>query len=191
MAIKTDVLVIGAGIAGCSIARELSKYELDVTIVEKEVDVGWGQTKASYAICHPGARWAPGTLAQELIAESNSIIDQLIRDLDIDFRRLGELILAFNDQDLESLKAIKEQGEYIHVQDLEILDRDEILRLEPNINPDAVAALYMPTAGIFNPFELVSALYENARDNGVSMLPTELFRVAENGRHVNVVEGRK
>lgn len=178
MAIKTDVLVIGAGIAGCSIARELSKYELDVTLVEKEVDVGWGQTKASYAICHPGARWAPGTLAQEMIAESNSIIDQLIRDLDIDFRRLGELILAFNDQDLESLKAIKEQGEYIHVQDLEILDRNEILRLEPNINPDAVAALYMPTAGIFNPFELVSALYENAQDNGVSMLMgTEVMRI--------------
>lgn len=170
MAIKTDVLIIGAGIAGCSIARELSKYELDVTLVEKEVDVGWGQTKASYAICHPGARWAPGTLAQEMIAESNSIIDQLIDDLDIDFRRLGELILAFNDEELECLKAIKKQGEYIHLEDLEILDKNEILRLEPNINPGVVAALYMPIAGIFDPFELVHAFYENARENGVSML---------------------
>ena len=61
---STDVLIIGGGIAGTSIARELSRYELDVTLVEKEADVGWGQTKASYAICHPGARWAQGTLAQ-------------------------------------------------------------------------------------------------------------------------------
>jgi glycerol-3-phosphate dehydrogenase len=170
LAIKTDVLIIGAGIAGSSIARELSKYELDVTLVEKEVDVGWGQTKASYAICHPGARWAPGTLAQEMIAESNSIIDQLIDDLDVDFRRLGELILAFNDEELECLKAIKEQGEHIHIEGLEIIDKNEIQRLEPNINPDAMAALHMPTAGIFNPFELVHAFYENALENGVSML---------------------
>jgi glycerol-3-phosphate dehydrogenase len=167
---KTDVLIIGAGIAGCSIARELSKYELEVTLVEKEVDVGWGQTKASYAICHPGARWAPGTLAQELIAESNSIIDQLTDDLDVYFRRLGELILAFSDEELECLKAIEKQGKHIHIDGLEIIDKNEIQRLEPNVNPAAVAALYMPTAGIFDPFELVHAFYENARENGVSML---------------------
>ena len=148
MAIKTDVLIIGAGIAGCSIARELSKYELEVTLVEKEVDVGWGQTKASYAICHPGARWAPGTLAQELIAESNSRIDQLIDDLDVDFRRLGELILAFNDEELKCLKTIKKQGEHIQIEGLKIIDKNEIQRLEPNVNPAAMAALYMPTAGI-------------------------------------------
>ena len=180
MPLKTDVLIIGGGIAGTAIARELSRYELHVTLVEKEVDVGWGQTKASYAICHPGARWAPGTLAQEMIAESNSIIDQLMHDLDIDFMRLGELILAFNDQELECLRAIKQQGEYIHVEDLEILDKNEILRLEPNVNPDALGALHMPTAGIFNPFELVSAFYENARDNGVNMLMgTEVMRITE------------
>jgi glycerol-3-phosphate dehydrogenase len=180
LATKTDALIIGAGIAGCSIARELSKYELDVTLVEKEVDVGWGQTKASYAICHPGARWAPGTLAQEMIAESNSIIDQLIDDLDVDFRRLGELILAFNDEELECLRAIKKQGEHIHIEGLEIIDKNKLQRLEPNINPAAMAALYMPTAGIFDPFELVHAFYENARENGVSMLMgTEVTAVVQ------------
>lgn len=170
MSSKADVLIIGGGIAGTAIARELSKYELDVTLVEKEVDVGWGQTKASYAICHPGARWAPGTLAQEMIAESNQVIDPLIDDLNVDFRRVGELILAFNDDELECLKAIKKQGEHIYIERLELVDKNEIQRLEPNANPAAVAALYMPTAGIFNPFELVYAFYENARDNGVNML---------------------
>jgi glycerol-3-phosphate dehydrogenase len=180
LAIKTDVLIIGAGIAGCSIARELSKYELEVTLVEKEVDVGWGQSKASYAICHPGARWAPGTLAQELIAESNSRIDQLIDDLDVDFRRLGELILAFNDEELKCLKTIKKQGEHIQIEGLEIIDKNEIQRLEPNVTPAAMAALYMPTAGIFNPFELVHAFNENARENGVSMLMgTEVTAVVQ------------
>ena len=183
MSLKTDVLIIGAGIAGTAIARELSKYELDVTLVEKEVDVGWGQTKASYAICHPGARWAPGTLAQEMIAASNQVIDRLTDDLDVDFRRLGELVLAFNEEELECLKAIKKQGKYIHIERLEIVDKTELQRLEPNVNPAAMAALYMPMAGIFNPFELVQAFYENARENGVNILlgteVTEIVREKE------------
>jgi glycerol-3-phosphate dehydrogenase len=181
---KTDVLIIGGGIAGTAIARELSKYEINVTLVEKEVDVGWGQTKASYAICHPGARWAPGTLAQAMIAESNQAIDQLMKDLDVDFRRLGELILTFNGKELEYLKAIKKQGEHIRIEGLEIIDKNEIQRLEPNANPAAIGALYMPTAGIFNPFELVQAFYENARENGVDMLMgtkvTNIVREKEN-----------
>ena len=92
---KTGVLIIGGGICGTSIARELSKYDVDVTLVEKEADVGWGQTKASYGIRHPGARWTPGTLVQQMIAEGNQMIDQLIKDLDIEFRRLGELVLSW------------------------------------------------------------------------------------------------
>ncbi len=76
MSRNTDVLIIGGGIAGTSIARELSRYELDVMLIEKEADVGWGQTKASYAICHPGARWAQGTLAQRMMAESHRVWDQ-------------------------------------------------------------------------------------------------------------------
>jgi len=101
MSKKTAVLIIGGGISGLSIARELSKYDVSATLVEREADVGWGQTKASYAIRHPGARWAPGTLAQQMIAESNQIMDQLIEDLDIEFRRLGELVLAFTQEELE------------------------------------------------------------------------------------------
>lgn len=170
MSKKTDVLIIGGGVGGTSIARELSKYAVDVTLVERESDVGWGQTKASWAICHPGARWAPGTLAQKLIAESYHIRDQLIDELDLKFRRLGELILAFNEEDLECLKIMKKQGEHIRVEGLEIIGKTEIKRLESNASSSAIAALYMPTAGLYNPHELVFAFYENARDNGVDML---------------------
>ena len=187
MSKKTDVLIIGGGISGLSIARELSKYDVGVTLVEREADVGWGQTKASYAIRHPGARWAPGTLAQQMIAESNQIMDQLIEDLDIEFRTLGELVLAFTQEELETLKTIKKQGEHIKVEGLEIIGKSEIKRLEPNVNPTAMAALYMPTAGVFNPFELVAAFYENARENGVDIrLNTEVTRIIPEKGKFNV-----
>ena len=166
----TDVLIIGGGITGLSVARELSRYNVHVTLVEKEADVGWGQTKASYAIRHPGARWAPGTLAQQMIAEGNRLMEQLIEDLDIEFKRSGELVLAFSKEELESLKTMKRHAEHIQVEGLEIIGNSEIRRLEPNVNPAAVAALYMPSAGIFNPFNLVSAFFENARENGVDMM---------------------
>jgi len=170
MSTETDVLIIGGGIAGTSIARELSRYELDVMLIEKEADVGCGQTKASYAICHPGARWAQGTLAQRMMAESHRVWDQMVEDLDIELARIGELVLAFNEEELQYIHALKKQGEQNGIKDLEIIDRSETRRLEPHVNPAVLAALHMPTAGVFNPFELVFAFFENARANGVTML---------------------
>jgi glycerol-3-phosphate dehydrogenase len=167
MTTKTDVLIIGGGIAGVSIARELSRYELDVMLIDKEADLGWGQTKASYAICHPGARWGQGTLAQRMLAESHRVWDQTVADLGIELTRIGELALAFTEGELQYIHGLKKQGERNGVKGLEILDRGETLRLEPHANPAVLAALHMPTAGVFNPFELVFAFSENARSNGV------------------------
>jgi glycerol-3-phosphate dehydrogenase len=183
MSRNTDVLIIGGGIAGTSIARELSRYETDVILIEKESDVGWGQTKASYAICHPGARWAQGTLAQKMMVESHRVWDQLMEELDIDLARIGELVLAFNEIDLQYIQALKQQGEKNGIKDLEIIDRSETRRLEPHVNPAVLAALHMPTAGVFNPFELVFAFSENARANGVTLLTgSEVKGIrAENG----------
>ncbi len=186
MLIKTDILIIGGGVTGASIARELSKYHLDVVLVEKEADVGWGQSKASYAMCHPGARWTPGTLAQEMIAEANGVMNQFVKDLDVEFRRTGELVLAFNNDEINFLNILKKQGEYINVPDLAIISGDDARRLEPHVNPKAIAALHMPTAGLFNPFDVVHALFENARENGVRMmLNTEVVGiVTENGQFI-------
>ncbi len=166
---KTDVLIVGAGIAGTSIARELSKYDVKVTLVEKEPDVGWGQSKASFGICHPGARWPNGTLAQRMIYESHQVWDQIIDELGIEFLRIGELALAFNQEEVQHIQALKSQGEKNGVQGLEILSTQETLQLEPCINPKIQAALYMPKAGIFSPFGLVLAFYENAKANGVDI----------------------
>jgi glycerol-3-phosphate dehydrogenase len=184
--LKTDVLIIGGGISGVAIARELSRYEDDATLVEREVDVGWGQSKAGYAIRHPGVRWPPGSTAQQMIVQGNQLMDQLIKDLDIEFKQTGELVLAFDKEELASLEKMKSQGDQIKVQGLEIIDTNELRRLEPRVNPAAIAALYMPTAGVFNPFDLLYAFYENARDNGVHMMmDTEVLGIIpEKGRFI-------
>jgi glycerol-3-phosphate dehydrogenase len=167
---KTDILIIGGGIGGVAVARELSKYDADVTLVEREVDVGWGQTKASYAIRHPDAHWPPGSLAQQMIAQGNQLMDRLIEDLDIEFKRTGELVLAFTREEAAALETMERQGKSINVQDMAIIGKNDVRRMEPNANPASIAALYMPTAGVFNPFDLLFAFYENARENGVNML---------------------
>lgn len=167
---KVDVLIIGGGIAGTSIARELSRYELEVALIEKDADLGWGQTKASYAIRHPGARWAQPTLAQEMLAESHRLWDRLVNELGIELAQVGELVVAFNDAELRYIRELKGQGEHNGIKGLEILDRGETRRLEPHLSSAVQAALHMPTAGVFNPFELVFAFSENARANGVTIL---------------------
>lgn len=164
---KTDVLIIGAGITGTSIAREFSKYEVKVTVIEKEPDVGWGQSKASFGICHPGARWPHGSLAQRMIYESHQWWDKLIEELEIEFQRIGELALAFDEEEIQHLQLLKAQGDKNGVQGLELLSKQETLRLEPSVNPNVRSSLYLHRAGIFNPFELVLAFYENAKANGV------------------------
>jgi glycerol-3-phosphate dehydrogenase len=105
-----------------------------------------------------------------MIARGNQLMDQLIEDLDIEFRRMGELVLAFTTEEIESLKTMKKQGEHINVKGLEIIGNTDVMHLEPNVNPAVMAALYIPHSGVFNPFDLVSALYENARDNGVDVM---------------------
>ena len=167
---KTDVLIIGGGVTGVAVARELSKYDAETTLVEREVDVGWGQSKASYALRHPGVQWPPGSLAQQMIAHGNQLMDQLIEDLDIEFKRSGELVLAFNREEVKALETMQRRGNGINVQGISIMGKNDISRLEPNASEAAIAALYMPTAGVFNPFDLLHGFCENARDNGVNML---------------------
>lgn len=176
---ETDVLIIGAGIAGLSIARELSKYDVKVTVVEKEPDVGWGQSKVTYGIRHPGSRWPHGSLAQRMIYESQKMWDRLIEELEIEFRLTGELVVAFTDEEVAYIYALKAQGEKNGVEGLEILKRDAVVELEPHVNPTVCAALYKKTAGVFNPFEVISAFYENSLANGVEFhLETEVAWIA-------------
>ncbi|MFD3155516.1 NAD(P)/FAD-dependent oxidoreductase [Haloimpatiens sp. FM7330] len=162
-----DITIIGAGVIGCSIARELSKYNLKTCVLEKGSDVAVGTTKANSAIVHAGHDAKPGTLKGKLNAKGNAMFDKLSKELDFPFKRNGSLVLCFDENDLGKLEALKERGKDNGIQGLEVLNREQIKKIEPNIGEKVVAALHAPTGGIVCPYEMTIALAENAYTNGV------------------------
>ena len=174
----TDIIVIGAGVTGCAIARELSRYDLKITVLERASDVCEGTSKANSGIVHAGYDAHPGTLKAKLNAEGNRLMEALSEELDFPFKRNGSLVLCFDEADRPRLQMLLEQGIENGVKELRILEREELKALEPEISDAAVAALYAPTGGIVCPFGLTIALAENAAVNGVRFeLNTEVGKV--------------
>lgn len=162
-----DVVIIGAGVIGCAVARELSKRKLEIAVLEKETDVCEGTSKANSGIVHAGYDALPGTLKASLNVKGSKAMKELCLQLDVPYRQNGSLVLCFDDKDRERLEELKQRGEDNGVEGLVILDRQELLTLEPSVGEQAVAALYAPTGGIVCPFGLTIALAENAAENGV------------------------
>ena len=165
-----DILIIGAGITGACIARELSKYNLNILVLEKNNDVADETTKANSAIIHAGFDAKEGTLMAELNVLGNSMFDRLAEELDFPFIRNGSLVLAFSDEDMKSIKVLKNRGDKNGVPGLSILSKEDTLKLEPNLNKNITGALYAKTGGIVGPWEMTISLFENAVDNGVTLL---------------------
>ena len=162
-----DIIIIGAGVTGAAIARELSRLQLRTAVLEKEEDVCTGTSKANSAIVHAGYDAESGTLKAKLNVRGNAMMDDLCRDLDIPFMRNGSMVVCIDEDHRDGLNDLMERGIRNGVQGLRILDREEALAMEPNLSPETVAALYAPSAGIVCPFELTIALSENAAENGV------------------------
>ena len=162
-----DIIVIGAGVVGCAIARELSKYNLDVLVVDKNEDVSEGISKANSGIIHGGYNEKKGTLKAKLNLEGNKMMDELSKELQFPFKRNGALVLAFNEEELDKIKNLKANGDELGVEGLEILNKKEVIELENNINSDVVGALHVKTSGIVSPYEMTLAFAENAVENGV------------------------
>ena len=165
-----DVIVIGAGVTGCSIARELSRYELDLLVLEKEEDVCCGTSKANSAIIHAGHDAAPGSLKARFNVEGNAMMDRLSEELDFPFQRNGSLVLCFDKAQLPELEALAERGRQNGVSGLRIVSGDELKELEPAVSDQAAAALFCPTGGIVCPFNMTVAYAENAFENGAQFL---------------------
>lgn len=165
-----DVVIIGGGVVGCSIARELSKYDLNISVVDKNEDVAEGVSKGNSGIVHGGYNEKEGTLKAKLNLEGNVLIEELSKDLDFKFKRNGALVLAFNEEEAKKLETLKANGDKLGVEGLEILDKEQILNIEKNINNDVLKALYVKTSGIVSPYEMTVALAENAADNGVEFI---------------------
>jgi glycerol-3-phosphate dehydrogenase len=163
------ICIIGAGIIGTLIARQLGKFDIEVILIEKEYDVGLGVSKANSAIIHAGYDDEPGTYRARFCSKGNMLYDELARQLDIEVVRVGSHVLAFNNEQRNVLNRLYQQGLNNNVRDLRILERDEILDMEPNINPDVVASLYAPSAGITEPWQICIAATENAAANGVEI----------------------
>lgn len=157
-----DVVVIGGGIVGAAVAHELSRYSLSVAVLEAENDVAAGTTKANSAIIHAGYDAPPGTLMARLNVQGSRMAKDICHDLDVSYRRIGSMVLAFDDADRQSLLQLLEQGEKNGVPDMRLLTGDEARVLEPELSPDAVAALLAPGAAIVNPWDYALAMLETA-----------------------------
>lgn len=165
-----DIVIIGSGVIGCSIARELSKYKIDITVVDKNLDISEGISKANSGIIHGGFNEKKGTLKAKLNLEANKIIEGLSKELEFPFKRNGSLVLAFDEEELDKLKLLKANGEDLGIEELEILNREEVLELEKNINSNVVGALHIKASGIVSPYEMTLAFAENAFENGVEFI---------------------
>lgn len=187
-----DVIIIGGGVSGAASARELSRYKVRACVLEKEEDVCCGTSKANSAIVHAGYDAAPGSLKARLNVRGNEMMEQLSEDLDFPFQKTGSLVICLSGEEMPGLQELYDKGVANGVKGLKILDREEVLGMEPNITDDVYAALYAPSAGIVCPFGMNIALAENACTNGVEFrFNTEVLdiRKTENGYEIHTNRG--
>lgn len=187
-----DVVIIGGGVVGCAIARELSKYDLNIAVLEKACDICNGQSKANTAIVHGGYDAKPGTLKAKFNVLGNKMFKSLAKELDVPFKQNGSLVIAFSEKDREKLEELKARGIKNGVEGLKIIEHDEIKKLEPNVSDKACLALYVPNAGIVCPYELTFAFAENACENGVEFFRnSEVIDIKKNKDYFEIITENK
>lgn len=164
-----QVAIVGGGIIGTLTARELSRYELDVLLLEKEAEVGWGTTKANSGIVHAGIHEDPGTLKAKYCFPGNQMYPKLCEELDVSFRMNGILVVAQSEEEMEMVQMYYQRGLERGVP-VRLLSREELLAQEPNLTPNVVGAVFAPEGGSVMPFELAAAAMENAMANGAQLM---------------------
>lgn len=178
---KADVVIIGGGIVGVSIAQALARYELDLVLLEKEAELSFGVSKSNSGIVHTGFQSDYRQLKTRLAVRGNELYREMAGNLDFPFIPAGELIIAFPGE-REALKAIKENGERLGIPGLKIVDKRWLKENEPNLTEEIECALLGPTAGVINPYETVYALAENAQANGLRIFCNQEVLAVERGQ---------
>ncbi len=165
-----DVIIIGAGVVGAHIARALSRYRLQVLLLDKAADVGEGTTKANTAIVHAGYDAKPGTNKARFNLAGNALFETVCGELDVEFDRCGTYVVGVGEEDRATLQSLYQRGKENGVPGLELISGEEMRRREPGLTEQTVGALFAPTGGIVDPFALCYAAAENAVENGVHLL---------------------
>jgi glycerol-3-phosphate dehydrogenase len=164
-----DVTIIGAGIVGCAVARELAKYDLRICLLDKNEDVATETTKANSGIVHGGYAEKHGSVKAKFSVRGNALYQKLNDELHFGFTRVGSFVIGFDEQDAAKIKEIHENGKKNGAPNLQIVNGAFVHAKEPHLNKDIHVALYCPSAGITSPYEFAIALAENAIANGVEL----------------------
>ena len=164
-----DIAILGAGVTGSMIARELARYNLSIVVLEKEADVSMGSSKANSGIVHAGYDAKPGSLKAQLNVLGCRLMPQVAKELGVAYQQNGSLVAAFSEDEMSAVHELYTRGKLNGVEHLSILNREELRQIEPYIHPNAVGALYAPDAGIICPYNLTIAAIGNAMDNGVAL----------------------
>jgi len=172
--LNKDIIIIGGGVVGCAVARQLSRYEASIAVLEGGSDVAEGASKANSGIVHAGFDAKPGSLKAKLNVEGANMYKELCADVNAPYAQPGAMVLAFSEAERPTIEKLYEQGIQNGVPQLRIIEREEIVQMEPAVNPDVVCALLVPTSGLTSPYELTCALADHAAVNGVEFL-TETF----------------
>ncbi|MBQ7346858.1 MAG: FAD-dependent oxidoreductase [Clostridia bacterium] len=183
-----DIVVIGAGVVGGMIARELSAYRLALCIVEKKHDVAMGASSANSAIVHAGFDAKVGSLKAKLNVRGSEMMEKVCEELGVKYKNNGSLVIGFNDEDRATVEELYKRGTANGVKNLKVLDSDELHAIEPNVSKNAVCALHAPTGSIVCPYELTVAAIGNAMDNGADLkLDFEVTDIRDKGDYFEIV----
>ena len=161
-----DAIVIGAGVVGCAVAQQLSRYDGKLLVIDRMEDVADGASKANSGIVHAGFDAHPGTEKARLNVKGAKMYKKLANQLGVPYGQPGALVLGFSEEDRKTLENLLAQAVANDVEGCRIVEHDEILKMEPNTNPDVVCALYAPTSGLVSPYEMTCALADSAAENG-------------------------
>ncbi len=186
-----DVLIIGAGVVGCAVARELSRYQAGLVVLERMADVAEGASKANSGIVHAGFDAKPGTLKALLNVEGARMYPDLCKELGAPYTQPGALVLGFTQEDMHTLKELYDQGIQNGVPGLRLLSTQEVLAIEPNVSPEVTGALLAESSGLTSPYELSFALADHAAQNGAAFyMETEVQSLFREGELWHVLTSR-
>jgi glycerol-3-phosphate dehydrogenase len=191
---EAEVLIIGGGVLGAAVARELSRYRVDVVLVEKEADFGWGSTKTNMCIVCQGGdtlEFRPEYHRSKLVWDSMPLMEPLCKELDVPFKRVGELALIRNNEELGKFQKLKSKAEKLGLAGHQFIDQETLRQMEPNVTREAIGALYDPNIAIVDPVRLTIALIENAGQNGVHVMrESEVLNISQKMNQFEVETNR-